>query len=243
MLLAHFLQKDRVFLHTNSDYEVGEAFFELVARRAQHEPLEYLTHQAGFYSRTFYVQEGVLIPRPETELLVELALKLIAKKGFAKICEIGVGSGAISVSLAAESKNVDIVGVDISQTALEVSRINAQKFGAEKRIRFCQSNILSSVEGDFDLIVSNPPYIQEGYAIPENLYYEPREALFGGKIGSEFIKRMLEECRGRYRAFLCEIGYDQKRDLTAYLRSEGYGKFRFFKDLAGHDRLLWMQAS
>lgn len=239
LLLSSFLGKDRVFIHLNSLSDiVDEGFFDLVDRRKEGEPLEYIVGKVSFFSEEFFIKEGALIPRPETELLVELAIKIINKKRYKNICEIGVGSGVISIMIAKGCPLVNITALDISKAALEVARKNIIDKKAEHSIELIHSDLLANSAKSFDLIVSNPPYISDGYDLPLNVRFEPDVALFGGVVGDELVKKLVLEARGRCKELLCEIGYDQRESLSRFFREEGIKKFRFFKDFSGFDRMF-----
>lgn len=240
LLLAHLLKKDRIFLHTNIDFalpsDIREAFFKGVESLKNYYPLEYLTNKVSFYSREFFIKEGVLIPRPESELLVEHTLDLIAKYNIKNIYEIGVGSGILSIMLCLLNKNINIIASDISKVALEVAETNIERFCDEdsslkSRIRLICCNLLDEVSlKDNALIISNPPYIANNYKIPPKLSYEPKEALFGGEVGDEILLKIIE----LDSTFLsCEIGYNQGY-LEQYLKNYKY--IRFYDDYAGFRR-------
>jgi len=242
LLLSSFLGKDRVFLHLHSDDDiVGDGFFDLLSRRKSGEPMEYITNSASFFSEDFFVQEGVLIPRPETELLVELAIKIINKKKYNTVCEVGVGSGAISIMLAKQCNKVNITALDISKDALAVAKKNIVNKKVENQIELIISDILSNTTKKFDLIVSNPPYISDSYDLPLGVGFEPSIALFGGEVGDELIKRLVLESKGRCKELLCEIGYDQRESLSRFFRENEIKRFRFFKDFSGFDRIFWIR--
>ncbi len=234
ILLAHYLKKDQIWLITNEDRElVDEGYFELIRRRKEFEPVEYITNSVVFYSEEFFVDSRVLIPRPETELLVDVSLSTCKGIKNPKIVEIGCGSGVVSIMLAKLLPTAKITALDISKDTLEVSKINAKKHGVEGRIEFILSDLLNSVENSsFDLLVSNPPYIKNSEVLEPNLSYEPDLALFGGKSGDEILKRIIDEFKSRDIKFLaCEMGYNQREKILSYLENA-----EFYKDLAGFDR-------
>lgn len=242
VLMAHYLGVDRVYLHTNPTKEIeSNGYFLYVDKRASGYPLEYLTKRASFFSEDFFVQEGVFIPRPETELLVELAIKVVNKKGYNTICEVGVGSGVISIMLAKLCDKVNITALDISKDALTVAKKNILDKKVENKIELINSDILSNTTKRFDLIVSNPPYISDSYDLPLEVRFEPNIALYGGKVGDELIKRLVLEAKGRCKELLCEIGYDQKEALSRFFKENEIKKFRFFKDFSGFDRIFWVR--
>jgi len=242
ILLSFFLKKDRLWLFSHDDETIRncEDFLNLVKKRALNYPLEYITQKASFYSREFFVKEGVLIPRPETELLVDESLKILKNISNAKVAEIGVGSGIVSVMLALLKDDLEIIATDISQKALEVAYENAKRFEVADRIEFVKSSFLDNIEDDFDMIVSNPPYIANDFKLEENVLREPKEALFGGEKGDEILKRIIDLSIDRgVRYLVCEMGYDQKNSIDEYLKSRGIKKRGFYKDLSGLDRGFW----
>ncbi|WP_458699484.1 peptide chain release factor N(5)-glutamine methyltransferase [Sulfurospirillum sp. 1307] len=234
ILLAHHLKKDQIFLITNEDKKiVDEKYFELIQKRANHEPVEYITNSAMFYSREFYVDSRVLIPRPETELLVDLVVSTCKGLKRAKIVEIGTGSGIISIMLAILLPKAKIKAIDISNDALDVAKINAKKHGVEDKIEFIQSNLLENVkDNSFDMLVSNPPYIANDESLHVGLSYEPSLALYGGEVGDEILKDIIDTFKQRDIKYLaCEMGYDQREKILSYANNA-----EFYKDLAGLDR-------
>jgi release factor glutamine methyltransferase len=150
---------------------------------------------------------------------------------------VGVGSGIISTLLAQHLPKARIIAVDISPEALKVARKNIEAFGLSERIELRQGDLLEPISEKIDILVSNPPYIADGEPLQSNLDYEPDLALFGGTIGDEIIQRLLDETLARaIPLFACEMGYDQKPKVTAYLENSQYNELKFYKDLAGHDR-------
>lgn len=262
ILLMFVLQKKREFLHGHSERELDtqekEAFFSLLHRRVQNEPIQYLTQRVSFFSDEFYVDERVLIPRPESEILIQKVCEVIESENLKNIAEIGIGSGALSVSVAKMCKKVLITATDISQKALQVAQKNIAHFGLNSRIKLVQTSLLDEVAPsdfgsdfaleysaksstkntldsslDFDLVFSNPPYIADDYPLPPNVAYEPKCALFGGKKGSEVLESIITLCAKREIKFLaCEMGYDQREILAPLLASSGYNA-EFYKDLSG----------
>ena len=228
-----------IFLNLNRELEDSEGYFALAKRFANHEPLEYITGEVGFYGLTFNVKKGVLIPRPETEILVERSLEILlnlpARKGPPLVAEIGTGSGIISICLALNS-NAKIIASDISDDALNLARENAAKFGVEDRIEFVKCAYLDQIYGQFDLLVSNPPYIAQDYRLDKFVLNEPHEALFGGAAGDEILKNIVLVAKNRGVKYLaCEMGYDQKASLESVLELSGF-EAEFYRDLAGFDR-------
>ena len=239
LLMAH-LNVDELWLitHQNDVVEGAKRYVEWVERRAKNEPFEYITNRVDFYSEEFYIDEGALIPRPETELLIDEVLKNIDdKKSAMQFVEVGVGSGIISIMLAKMLPNAKFIAVDISQAALDVAQKNIEKFGMQNRIELRLGSLLEPVSEPIGYLVSNPPYIEEGVSLESNLSYEPQNALFGGKIGDEIIKELLDEVlKKQIKFFSCEMGYDQQDKIRNHLKTHDYKSLEFYKDYSLFDR-------
>jgi len=224
--------KDRV------EKDVYYEFKDIKEKRLAGYPLQYAIGKWNFYGYDFIVDEGVLIPRPETELLVEkiLAEDLTDKK----ILDIGTGSGAIALALDLESKG-QVKAVDISKRALRIARKNNEILGGQ--VDFILSDLFENVDEKFDIIVSNPPYISEKdyLNLEEELYYEPKIALYGGKKGYEIYEKIIDRARDYLTEdgkIYLEIGYDQKDYLVNYLENNGFGKVETYKDYNNFDRII-----
>ncbi len=239
LLMAH-LNVDELWLitHQNDSIEESALYWEWVERRAKNEPFEYITNRVSFYAEEFYIDEGALIPRPETELLVDEVLKNIPDHEAPYLfAEVGVGSGIISIMLAKKLKNARFIAVDISPAALGVAQKNIEKFGLSQRVELRLGSLLDPVPEKIDYLVSNPPYIEDGIALESNLSYEPQNALFGGKVGDEIIKKLLDEVlKQKIKYFTCEMGYDQQDKIQNYLKSENFTSLQFYKDYSSFDR-------
>ncbi|PHS31081.1 MAG: protein-(glutamine-N5) methyltransferase, release factor-specific [Sulfurovum sp.] len=240
LLLAYHLNQNRIYLivHDEEEVENINKYQNLIERRAQHEPYEYIVGVASFYDIHLNVEEGVLIPRPETEILIDLVADIIEKDKITAIAEIGVGSGAISIVLARKFPNLCITATDISDKPLQISHININKYDLSDRISLLKSNLLDEVQEEIELVVSNPPYIAEDFLLESNVVdYEPKEALFGGRVGDELLKQIILDVKARGVKYLaCEMGYDQKEPLEAFVKDVGVKYIKFYKDLAGFDR-------
>lgn len=239
LLMAH-LNRDELWLITSQNAEVTkiERLFDWVKRRSNNEPFEYITNSVSFYSQNFYIDEGALIPRPETEILIDEVIKSVKDKDVnVRFVEVGVGSGIISIVLAQHFKNASFIAVDISPAAIEVAKKNIVAFGLSDRIELRLGSLLEPVSEEIDYLVSNPPYIAEGEALESNLSYEPQNALFGGSVGDEIINKLLDEVlKRKINLFTCEVGYDQKDRIIKYLESKQYKNLEFYKDLSNFDR-------
>jgi len=240
LLLAYHLHKERLYLHMYDDKEVEdyEGYHALVERRAKHEPYEYIAGKASFYDIELMVEPGVLIPRPETEILIDKVSQIIEDEHISRIAEIGVGSGAISIVLARKFPDLKIIATDICDTPIKVAGENIKRLGLQKQIELRKSNLIDEVSEAIELVVSNPPYIAEDCILESNVVdYEPKEALFGGRIGDELLKEIILDVKAREIRYLaCEMGYDQKAPIEEFVKDLGVEYIEFYKDLAGFDR-------
>ena len=247
-LLAFVLQKDTAFLIAHSDDALAAnhkiLFESCVRRRAKREPFQYITRRQEFYSLEFEITPDVLIPRPETEILVEQAVKILSQLESPRFCEIGIGSGCISVAILRTVASATAVGTDISDKALTVALANAGKHNAHERLELRQTDVFTGMTGTFDLIVSNPPYVPRGQLDSlqaEVRDYEPRPALGGGVDGLEIIKRIITESpqflkpRG---ALLLEIGFDQAAKVSELFDANAWKTPEFLPDLQGIPRIV-----
>jgi len=240
ILLLHILKQNVIWLHINynKECECKNQLEKLVLKRAKGFPLEYITLKASFYGETFIVHEKVLIPRPQTEILVEKAEHLLKNISNAKVVEIGTGSGIISVMLALLIPNIQIIAVDINDNALELALKNAIKFKVQDKITFVKSDLFNDIDvKNFDMCISNPPYIKNDYKLPINVKHEPKNALFGGNIGDELLKKIiLNTNENNIKYLYCEMGYDQKESLNKYLKTFNTKNLEFYKDYEKFDR-------
>jgi len=243
LLLRHALKIDRVQLYIDLEKELTpqqeETFRRLLERRLQGEPAAYITGRREFYGLDFNVSPAVLIPRPESELLVETALTLAKNRPLSIIADIGTGSGAIAVSLALELAQSKIYATDISAAALKVALANCRKHGVSDRVRLLEGNLLEPLPEPVDLIVANLPYIRKSELNPQ---CEPPLALDGGADGTESIEQLCRQAGGKLKSggsLLLEIGQGQREAVTAILHNifPG-GKVEVFPDLAGIDRAV-----
>ncbi|RXJ98339.1 protein-(glutamine-N5) methyltransferase, release factor-specific [Arcobacter sp. CECT 8986] len=240
ILILHILQKNVIWLHLNYNEEFNKEkeLEKLVKKRATDYPLEYLTNKASFYGEIFEVATNVLIPRPETELLVEQAVEILKDIPNPKVIEIGTGSGIISVMLAKLIKDIKIIAVDINDDALTLASKNAKRHKVEDKITFIKSDLYENVDDEeFIMTISNPPYIANNYKLPKNVEFEPRNALFGGEIGDELLKAIIEQTYKKDIPYLlCEMGYDQKRPLEEYFKKFNIENYNFYEDYSKFDR-------
>jgi len=262
LLLLHVLGENKAWLLAHRDDELPEslanAYFALLDRRHRGEPIQYITGQTEFYGLPFRVAPAVLIPRPETEHLIEEVLKHAAN--FARprvtplripplrIVDIGAGSGCIAIALARHLPGASITAIDLSSDALALARENAALNNVADRIRFLEGDLLSPVAGEqFELIVSNPPYVPE--ADRETLSievrdHEPALALFAGEDGLDLYRRLIPAARAALVAdgyLLLEIGHGQSADVTALFQAAGFESIEVFPDLQGIPRVICTQ--
>lgn len=246
LLLIAYLGKDQLYFITHQDDFIDEndsRLLEWVEKRSRNVPLEYLTNRVSFYSREFYIDEGSLIPRPETEHLIDEVLACVSLNDPMTIVEVGVGSGIISIMLALNLPNARFIAVDISPRALSVARRNIETFGLSERIELREGDLLSCIDEPIDLLVSNPPYIAHDAPLESNLSYEPQNALFGGEIGDEIIRRLLDDVYvRRIPLFVCEMGYDQRPKVQEYLKNFAVQSLEFYTDYASFDRGFVLKA-
>lgn len=226
ILLRHALEIDRVQLYSELNRELSaeqeERFWQLVSRRLDGEPTAYITGHREFYGLGFYVDRCVLIPRPETEIMVEKALKLAQGSRFNTAADIGTGCGAIAISLAVHLPWLEIYASDVSADALEVARINCRKHGVVDRVHLRHGDMLEPLPGPVDLITANLPYVT-GPEISRSWLadFEPRMALDGGRGGLDKIKRLCQQARDSLRpegVMLLEIGQGQSQSVTSLWR-------------------------
>lgn len=246
VLLAHVLGVDRAALLARPEAalaaEERRRFEALVARRAQGEPVAYLTGRREFWSMDFEVSRDVLIPRPETERLVEAALERISVRAPARVADLGTGCGAIALALARERPRATIVATDLSRRALEVARRNLRRNGIGN-VRLLACDWFDAIDAAaFDLIVSNPPYVADSdpHLRRGDLPREPRLALAGGPDGLDAIRVIVAGASRRLAddgALMLEHGFDQGAAVRRLLESAGFRQCFTLKDYAGHDRV------
>jgi release factor glutamine methyltransferase len=248
-LLLHLIGKNRAWLLAHLDDEFGGCksigYSQQIERRLAGEPIQYITGECEFYGLPFCVNCDVLIPRPETEHLVEKVLELVENFERLRIVDVGTGSGAIAVALAHKLTSAQVTATDISRAALSVARGNAERNGVTERVRFLEGDLLTPVAGErFEFVVSNPPYVadvdRETLAV-EVRDYEPELALFAGSNGLDIYKRLAPLAfdavvRGGFALF--EIGYQQADDVAELFAAAGFSEIQFVKDLQGIDRVI-----
>ena len=251
LLLGKVLQKDKLYLITNKEEEIDKfkekEFYRLINKRKDNMPIKYILKNAEFMGLDFYVEEGVLIPRGDTEILVEEVLKNITASNQYDICDLCCGSGAIGISIATLRENTKIDLIDYYDIPEKVTKKNINKHKLSSRVEFIKSDLLEEAikrEKKYDILVSNPPYIKE--EVIETLMddvknYEPHTALSGGNDGLYFYRKIVEDSdkilkENGILAF--EIGHDQGEEVSALMTQKGYKGVRVIKDLAGLDRVV-----
>jgi release factor glutamine methyltransferase len=251
--MGHALKRERAFIYAHPEYRLSAVesilFKAVIRRRASHEPFQYIVGRQEFFGLEFYVTPDVLIPRPETEILVEAAIKAFRLHEHCKFFEVGVGSGCISVSILANLKSATGVAADVSYRALVVAGNNARSNGVSERLDLQLSNVFDSVDDrEFDLIVSNPPYVADadlGTLQREVRDFEPKAALSGGTDGINIIRRIIEGAPKFLRPngmLLLEIGWDQSEKVEKILVERGWQSVEMFPDLQGIPRILSAKA-
>ncbi|HTY85040.1 MAG TPA: peptide chain release factor N(5)-glutamine methyltransferase [Silvibacterium sp.] len=248
LLLMHAIGCDRAYLLAHSEtaltQEEAAAYEEWLARRARNEPIQYIVGEQEFFGLKFRVTPDVLIPRPETEYLVEAALARADRDAHLRIADIGTGSGSIAIALAHALPNAEVDALDISPAALNVARENAETYGVASRIHFVESDLLAKVGGKcFDLIVSNPPYVAEGESLePQVRDFEPASALFAGADGLDAYRRLIPQAGVALKVggwLLMEIGHGQRPAVIPMLT--GFKNVTFVDDLQGIPRIACAQ--
>ncbi len=248
ILLCHVLRKDLKYLILNPDYildnEKSALYKNLINRRKLNEPVAYILRRKEFWKNNFYVDKNVLIPRPDTEILIEETLKLVNKYQNKKILDIGTGSGCLIISILKELHNVKGVAIDVSKKALKVAEINAKLHHLENRIKFYKSSVDNFYKGKYDLIVSNPPYINNlsiKYLAKDIVNYEPMVALRGGLDGSLLLYKVIKKSSNLLKVggkLLLEIGFDQKFKVMKQLRASNFYVNKIVKDYNNIDRCI-----
>jgi release factor glutamine methyltransferase len=251
VLLSFCLGCDRLEFYKNPDMTISEAklstFRNLIARRLQWEPVAYITGRKEFWSFSLDVNNSVLIPRPDTEIIVEEALNICRKidSSEIKILDIGTGSGAIALALASEITGAKVVATDISPAALNLAQKNATALGLKEKIYFQQGDLFEPVDGIFDIIVCNPPYIsaQDYEKLPAGVKdYEPQDALLAGKSGLEFYEKLIYQAAGFLQKngwLLLEIGAKQEAGVRGIMEATGfYDSIEMRRDYAGLPRVI-----
>lgn len=254
LILSHLLQKDKIYLHLHREDEIDEdtarKFYDMAAKRNEGYPLQYMTNSQEFMGLDFYVREGILVPRPDTEILVEKIINIANNSSLndrnIHILDIGTGSGAIAVSLGYYLKNSKVTAMDISDAAIETADININRYGLKNVVTVKGDIFNYSFENQkYDIVVSNPPYIERDIikTLPTEVsVYEPKLALDGGIDGLDYYRRIVkvfEKIHKKNSILSVEIGYDQKDAvIEIFSNSNLFKLIECGKDLGGNDRVV-----
>jgi release factor glutamine methyltransferase len=245
-LLAHVLKRKRIDLYLDFERELNESELaplrDLVKRRGEGEPLQHLLGSVEFCGHVFLCDKRAMVPRPETEELVEL-LKSQIRNSKSRILDVGTGSGAIALSLALKFPEAEILAVDISDDALALARENASRLNLVARVRFFKTDLLENVKGLFDLIVANLPYIssEERHTLSREVLHDPDVALFAGARGDELVRQLIAQAASQLRSggmLALEIGVDQSEALLSVLAEKNYHDITSKNDYSGVTRFL-----
>ncbi|WP_440677358.1 peptide chain release factor N(5)-glutamine methyltransferase [Candidatus Pelagibacter sp. HIMB1587] len=248
ILMSKAINKDKKYLILNSQEKIGEInlnlFQKLINERSKGKPVSHLTNKKLFWNSEFFVTEDTLIPRPDTELIVENILNLTKNKSKLSILDIGIGSGCILLSILKEKKDFYGTGIDVSKNCLKIANMNATNLKVLSRLKLYKSNVDKFSLGKYDLIVSNPPYIKKHiikYLDKGVAKFEPKIALDGGLDGLSVIRKVIKkssELIKKKGKFILEIGFDQKNKVIKLLNKEGFYINSVLKDLAYNDRCI-----
>ena len=248
LLLSKVIKKDRKYMILNSKKKLNSKYLEnfnnLISRRKRGEPVAYLINSKEFWKQKYFVNKHVLIPRPDSEILVEETLKLYQKRKKIKLLDIGTGSGCLLLSILKERRNFFGTGVDISKNAVNIAQFNAKSQKLNNRVKFYISDIDKFLIGKYDLILSNPPYIKKldiKYLDNDIAFYEPKVALDGGSDGFSEITKVINkasELIKRNGKFILEIGYNQKNETINKLINKNFYINKIVKDYGENDRCI-----
>jgi len=248
VLLSNLIKRDKKYIILNPkdilSPEQAEKFKNLIERRKKGEPVAHLINKKEFWKDEFFVDKDVLIPRPDTELIIEQVLKIYSKNSKLQVLDIGTGSGCILLSLLKERINFYGTGIDISKKSINVSKLNAKQLNLTNRVKFFHSSVDNFKLGKYDLIVSNPPYIELiklKYLEKEIVNFEPKLALSGGFDGFSEIRKVISKAKTLIKKngkFILEIGFNQKNKVRKILKDEGFYVNKAIKDYGNNDRCI-----
>ena len=248
ILMSIVLKQDRKNIILDLEKKIDKKdylnFKNLIDKRSKGKPIAYLTKKKFFWKNEFEINENVLIPRPDTELIIEQVLKIFKNKSKINILDIGIGSGCILLSILNEKKNFIGTGIDLSQDSLKLSKINALKLDLINRVKFFKSDVDNFNYGKYDLIISNPPYIKKldlKYLDPDVRDFEPKMALDGGLEGLSEIRKVIKkssELIKKKGILILEIAFNQKNDVKKLLNNKGFYINKVLKDYANKDRCI-----
>ena len=248
ILLSNSINKDKKYIILNPKQILNDGqlsdFKSLIEKRKKGEPIAYLINKKEFWNNEFFVNKDVLIPRPDTELIVEEVLKIYSKNTHLQVLDIGTGSGCILLSILKERKYFYGTGIDISKKSINVSKFNAKKLNLENRVKFFHSSVDNFTGGKYDLIVSNPPYIELislKYLEKDIVNFEPKLALSGGFDGFSKIRKVINKANCLIKKngkFILEIGFNQKNKVKEILKQEGFYINKAVRDYGNNDRCI-----
>ena len=248
ILLSNSINKDKKYIILNPKQILNDGqlsdFKSLIEKRKKGEPIAYLINKKEFWNNEFFVNKDVLIPRPDTELIVEEVLKIYSKNTHLQVLDIGTGSGCILLSILKERKYFYGTGIDISKKSINVSKFNAKKLNLVNRIKFFHSSVDNFTAGKYDLIVSNPPYIELlslKYLEKDIVNFEPKLALSGGFDGFINIRKVINKANFLIKKngkFILEIGFNQKNKVKEILKQEGFYINKAVRDYSNNDRCI-----
>ena len=248
ILMSNVVKKERDYVILNFNMNLTNSqltnYRKLITERSKGKPISYLVGKKEFWKYEFYIEEGVLIPRPDTEVVIEKALELTKNKSKLKLLEVGVGSGCIILSLLKEKKDFYGTGIDISKKCIDISKINSNKLGIKNRVKFFKTDVDNFNRGKYDLIISNPPYIKKldlKYLEKDVATFEPKIALNGGLEGISEIRKVINKSSELIKIggkLILEIAFDQKNEVIKLLKERGFFINKTSKDLANNDRCI-----
>ena len=248
ILLSNSINKDKKYIILNPKQILNDGqlsdFMSLIEKRKKGEPIAYLINKKEFWNNEFFVNKDVLIPRPDTELIVEEVLKIYSKNTHLQVLDIGTGSGCILLSILKERKYFYGTGIDISKKSINVSKFNAKKLNLVNRIKFFHSSVDNFTVGKYDLVVSNPPYIELvnlKYLEKDIINFEPKLALSGGFDGFSKIRKVINKANYLIKKngkFILEIGFNQKNKVKEILKQEGFYINKAVRDYGNNDRCI-----
>ncbi|MDC0616606.1 peptide chain release factor N(5)-glutamine methyltransferase [Candidatus Pelagibacter ubique] len=248
ILLSNLIKRDKKHIILNpkevlNSEQLGK-FKSLIERRKKGEPIAYLINKKEFWKDEFFVNKDVLIPRPDSELIIEQVLKIYSKDDQLQILDIGTGSGCILLSILKERSNFYGTGIDISKKSINVSKFNAKQLNLTNRVKFFHSSVDNFNNGKYDIIVSNPPYIEQlslKYLEKDVVNFEPKLALSGGFDGFSKIRKVINKTSNLIKKngkFILEIGFNQKNKVIKILKEEGFYVNKAIKDYGNNDRCI-----
>ena len=248
ILLSNSIKRDKKHIILNPkeilNSEQLEKFNSLIERRKKGEPIAYLINKKEFWKDEFFVNKDVLIPRPDSELIIEQVLKIYSKDVHLQVLDIGTGSGCILLSILKERSNFYGTGIDISKKSINVSKFNAKQLNLTNRVKFFHSSVDNFNNGKYDMIVSNPPYIEQSslkYLEKDVVNFEPKLALSGGFDGFSKIRKVINKASiliKKNGKFILEIGFNQKNKVIKILKEEGFYVNKAIKDYGNNDRCI-----